>query len=635
MALRATLIGEFYDEGASGDMNLQTPAATVSLLVAGNRSDRLSPEEIAFVERAMERVLQDFIRATAQSPASDKAAPPLRLRVITGTSTGVDHIAARAAAEVGLPLHIIGFAADADSVLGASEAAQRLVLLPALKGVSEPTLDGMVSARDEIALSYSDFLVVVWDGGRARGYSSGTFRLMRDAAILGRPVVVIGLDQCLMYLPSLALGDAARKRLSYLEPDPSELQNLLVEYRAQDLHVAVAALAPPRQVQEAPQFPDESTELNCQGRRQRLGGFVQPGLCHEVLTALLRLDGRELKKVWGRDPNKPYYGVSADELPPPMGEQHPVTEPEIFRKVFEVHDLFANRYAGLHRDVTWIVYGLSAVAVFAAVAGAIGLAGGGATFWGGLELFTLLGILVTYTLAKRGAWHERWMSHRYSAELIRYARVGLPVLATPEILQSDTYSSGATGHGAGAGETQSEAMALRRMFIDQGLPAGRGDAVIYKVEEHLGQCLAYCLHVISDQIRYHEKKAHENHRTSHALHWLTQACFLITGLAIIGHFFLHAASWLLMTAALPAFAAALHGISTQNEYVRLVAMSKQTVVELCLLRSALENCGDATEHKARNWLLMRCLVAEAIRCMSGSAGNWRELVLQKAISLPA
>ena len=66
------------------------------------------------------------------------------------------------------------------------------------------------------------------------------------------------------------------------------------------------------------------------------------------------------------------------------------------RTRFEWSDRIANISAGLYRDVTWLLYILSSLAVFAAVAGAIHLwIGSGSYFWAYVELFSI-GLIVAF-----------------------------------------------------------------------------------------------------------------------------------------------------------------------------------------------------------------------------------------------
>ena len=596
----------------------------------------MAQENIDAIEQSMGHILSVFLNyLEAPGAAPNKAANSSigRLRVITGNSSGVDAIAVQVAAKLGIQTQILGFESSESTEEADFTGSAETVLLPTLAGASQSLQNGMVSARDEIALCYSDFLIAVWDGKEPQGFAGGTVRLIRDAVIHARPALILGVDGTIRRLPSLVLDDATRRGLKYMDADPEALGRLLVPYDESETKAELDVIL----TGNHPRTNHIQTPIGISGdaglaafKKTRLWS---PGLFHEMLTAFAAMDKTAAVKAWAKDRSREYYGVSIGELPEEMRQSHPIAEPERLQSQFKAHDVAANHYAGKHRDVSWIVYGLSALAVFAAVAGGIGLGGRfSALFWAVLELCALVGIVSIYVLAKRGAWHEQWIEHRYQAELIRYARMCMPILAPPDVLTEDCFKTGKTALGAISYSAHAEVWAIRRLIIDGGLPSRR-DGAIYRVSIHLNECVDYVVHILEDQIKHHNKKSVDSRHVSHALHRLTLLCFLATGMAIVGHFFLHSSLWLLLTAALPAFAAAVHGVSTQNEFERLGAISSATSSRLSALAVILKVYRD--QSATRSWLVLQKITSEAARAMSDSNRQWQEIVVHKATALPS
>jgi hypothetical protein len=277
------------------------------------------------------------------------------------------------------------------------------------------------------------------------------------------------------------------------------------------------------------------------------------------------------------------------------------------------------------------MYGLSAFAVFAAVAGELAVGGRHISWiWAPLELVALANIFLIFRKVKKEAWHEKWLATRFFAESIRYARVRHPFVLPAEILRKQYTAQGASEI---TNLSQYE-IYLRRLFIEEGLPAER-DRAIFCVSRHIDSCIDYAVHVIQGQISYHEKKMHESRHIVHALHGLTHFCFLITGMAVLGHLVIHVSEWLLLTAALPALAASIHGVSEKHEFERLAASSSSTLAELSTSLNALHECRLWSANAPRKWMVMRKIVSEATQSMSDSNRQWQEIVILKNMSLPS
>ena len=91
---------------------------------------------------------------------------------------------------------------------------------------------------------------------------------------------------------------------------------------------------------------------------------------------------------------------------------------------------------------------LATLAVFAAVAGAIQLwVGDHSAFWAVLELISISLVITLLWQAKDQQWHSNWTGNRFVAEQLRYARMGMPLLAVAKSLHqaSSTVSADRNG----------------------------------------------------------------------------------------------------------------------------------------------------------------------------------------------
>ena len=601
----------------------------LSILIVGHRNNRLETHQAPLVQESIERILSNIASRASSLTNKKDFAIENSLRIITGTSSGTDKIAGNIAQKFCWPLHIIGFKSELNESPVTSKYAERVVLLPGLSDISQPLTDSLVSIRDDIALCYADCLIAVWDNKDAKGYAGGTLRLIRDAAIRGRPAIIISPDGKSRYLSSLNLKQATKNCLSCIDPDPKEIEEQLVNYNP-DLFFS--DLAEFLQQAKSIDLAKQNNSLFMPASVSKPSWhFWKPGVVHELLVALSTIDLLATKKAWERDMYAHYYGVSSKELSASMQEQHPISEPTHWELAFRPQDVLANKYAGGYRDVTWCLYGLSAFAVFAAVAGELAIGGEHiSAIWALTELFALAGIFLVYRLVKKRGWHDKWLAHRFNAESIRYARVGHPFVLPADIL----YKEGPALDVSGQSSLAKDEIFLRRLFINEGLPKDR-HKTIYDVEQHIDACIDYAVHVIKDQVAYHKKKMHESRHVAHSLHRITNFCFLITGIGVIGHFFIHISEWLLLTAALPAAAAAIHGIGEKNGFERLAAISSTTLADLYISLSALDECKRRGPSVEKKWMLARKLVSTATQSMAGSNQQWREIVIQKNMTLPA
>ena len=295
-------------------------------------------------------------------------------------------------------------------------------------------------------------------------------------------------------------------------------------------------------------------------------------------------------------------------------------------RCFEAMDRSAVHGSYMHRDLTWVIYLSAAAAVFAAVAGALTHA----KSWGWLELGILGAVLVLYALARLFKLQERWTACRLGAEQLRIARMTLPLQVLPWELAT-TDAAPAPKSEILRTKEAIEATALRevkRAVRDHGLPRLAGTL-------EPSQAARWLSGVLNDQIAYH----HNNHRKlDHAeirLRWITEGLFFLAFAAVAYHLWDHDQHWpLLLTAGVPALAAALHGASTQLGIRHRAALSgdmEQTLRQIDRSLSELI----AGRHSAKNpEHEVRAIAYEAAKEMGGENKSWHALVRRYKDQLP-
>ncbi|MGC9457824.1 MAG: hypothetical protein ACP5DC_09930 [Halothiobacillaceae bacterium] len=138
-----------------------------------------------------------------------------------------------------------------------------------------------------------------------------------------------------------------------------------------------------------------------------------------------------------------------------------------------------------------------------------------------------------------------------------------------------------------------------------------------------------------------ERSFRNLHRDHHYLHRLAFALFTLTFLAVTLHFFFYLSWILIFTAFFPAWGAAIHGILTQNEVVRVSAMAGRVWQQLTDLREAfrLHQVLRARETRSvstrwRRTQDLRELVQASSDILSDENRYWRSLLQHNETNLP-
>lgn len=366
--------------------------------------------------------------------------------------------------------------------------------------------------------------------------------------------------------------------------------------------------------------------------------FIEP---HSVRNALLpgRLDAF-LGNLAAVNPRGMWRKAFSPWLAPSSDFELSEAFPKKINQLFDVVDVSAQVAAAWHRDSIWVLYLLSFLAVFAAVAGSLGLWGGG-DYWGYAELFILFLVIIVTIRIRRSGRHQLWLRLRFLAEQCRFACLGhaflapLAIFRRPVVVVADA-PEGPEGSEAGRDVRveNSELWLLQRVFRSQGLPACRNAPFV--ATEHRDTAGDFARKLIKDQIAYHEKNHARLHRAHHNLHTASTALFLITFAAAFAHVVWHPQWVLIVTASFPALAAAIHGILTKQEMARVAAKSADTARQLRGFVQAIEDETEAAgDDKAERWLRLRQIVADAAETMSAENQEWLTLIGAQKPELPA
>jgi len=542
------------------------------------------------------------------------------LRVLAGAGSAgtVEDEAGNMAATHGLELHLLS--PGQPSPLTAHQTrAQRQVWLGAQ--AAELATGEPQEICDEIALGFSDLLVVAWDPPLS-GEDDRTARIIVAAALAMKPVVWVDSYGALRVLDRVKLTRAQRHLLQCSHPS---LQVLLacfcgpLDAAGIQAHLKVIASALSAAAGDDTGLPATT-------------GSSRSGMVHNVLMALVQGKPAKALQALVARPITAYRGPAWSTT------QDLIAPTSVLDAQFDRADVKATVAAGKHRSAVWLSSIASTMAVFAAVAGAIHLwTHEHGLFWVVLELVLVLLIIALLWRARQQQWHSRWIANRFVAEQLRYARMGLPLLAHNKSLFDSPSCVMPDATGVARLEVLSpDLQTLQKTLTRLGLPVpAAGGPFVAATADSLPLLRDYVLAVVQDQIAYHERVHHDQHATEHVLHRLSLLLFCLTGAAVVGHFVLHASWLLIFTAFFPALAAGIHGLSTSLEISRIAEQSKATASDLHQLALAMRMAGDNPGSAWRRWVQLRHLTLLAAELMSDENDQWQKLVTHQKPKLPA
>lgn len=694
----------------------------LSLCVSGHRSERLEREWYSRgdaqvrhgnLKDAMHFVLQELQNNTNSifSNLSNKdniySGEELRCKIISSGANGSEQIALGEAKELGYEIEYL-LAHELEGDLDEDEYAFSLNL-----HASEDKYlsDIQYELRDELALSFADVLVAVWDDKEPTYMQSGTAKIVLHALEKVKPVVLLYIEKN-SDKPKIFVANYKKIDNTFLVEIESigslkrVVLSIFTEVNVDTFSVAMNEWLEMSLVPYKEALKEESRENRLKTRLQKQKSFLnyfrdffmwhgrflhskqveEPlrllewirgiGLwfslmltppvksqeaqiveclesdatelthyeklitrAHHFFSSLVKLEFKKALHTLYK--SKEQTNRYASVKPSKEAQRvDPIKEPD-FEKVFNWSDKVASNYAQKYKDDTWIIYYAAAFTVFCAVAGALHIwpasKDGVPYIWVFLE-FILLHFIVSKVLKARFEnHHAKWMSFRFIAEQIRYLRFGFAFLVLPKSLHKSAWSYNEKTKKL---QLQSaELWILQRIIIAQGLPRDAKGKNLYNMSHHNKEALRYIMEVLDEHKEYYSNSYHNLHKDHIYLHRLSLGLFSATFVAVMIHFFSSVKHILIFTAFFPAWGAAIHGILSQNEVVRVSSMASQAWQDIKRLKAAFlaheRHIKDTNIDRAEEALHIRKLIVATNEIVSNENNYWRSLFRHNHPELPA
>lgn len=576
-------------------MNATIPQLVVRVGFTGHRV--LAGVDFQVLEQ---RLLECFAKLHAEAATLAQRHPNVfasaapKLQLVTGLAVGSDQCAARAAIEAKFDLVALSpfawgeFERDFDGDAPGLAEARRL-----FRAARDETVEldaSLVRSGSDAntrfsqgAASYarlgrflvaqSDVLVAVVDGRRPDSPEGGARWVLHQARRQGLQCIEI---------------DVAKSAHQWL-PTASELAGMLA-----------LAVGPPTSVEAGAHGGHTAHHGHADRSTTLVGDYYLEPSPKDGVSALARVYARcfdDVVKWCGGRPSEAKR-EHEDPVSATRAQVASAAEPTVLEKEQERADQLAGHYNGLYRTSYALLSMLGFLAVLAAVLGhlvpheperiqppnapAHAVAATGepneqqqnpavrsvpaheGRHWSALtiaELVILLAIFGIYYSTKRLRLREKGTDYRLLAELLRVAKGLHPLRA--RLRRRPTRAHGSDGDVAQSWMAW-YATAIERM---QGIGKVRFDTPTIEVLRG-----AYVHDVIADQRRFHRVRSHRYATIERRIHRIVFVLFAgaFTGcVAHLMHWKLLEPYGLVLTAALPALAAALHTIATQAEMARL------------------------------------------------------------------
>jgi hypothetical protein len=625
---------------------------TINLLVAGHVKARLNVSDDVLKQR-----LTDILAIFKSSELPNQS-----FEILTGVVDGVDVASIDTALQLGMSVNVIAPSSQ-DLDRFASEYPELAKQLKSQAcffegdNISELEEKQLKAIRDQEALYFADMLLVAWDG--ADTLEGGTVQLTLTALQNQIPVVWLNTkDNLSMHIVDADKANAQwQVRIKLPLNDANDIKAVFKPVNDSDLSEYIQSFQ------------------KVMGNQEKLPKVKRSfaGVWHKLPTWLISINCGALKKLAEEPARLNPYTKPTAWLGKANASKFYDTTP--LKKTFSDYDVAATHFADRHRDSVFLLYFLSAIAVFSAVAGSIYLwVAKGSHAWGWVEVAAIATIILILWIATKAHWHPKWARYRFIAEQVRYAQVSMvlfhlpPVLAKgagfqyfkktngdlkslnfmklvrqsfvnlPKVLVGVISCQGSKDHKTTFKPKRINPISVaKQAIVNQGLPKKSGES-IFVASSKLADKAQLLKDLVDDQLDYHKNNATKLHTLHHRMHKLSMALFIMTVIAVIAHFFIYASWLLIFTAAFPAFAAAMHGILTKLELSKIHNQSHQLVHKLENLSAVLEkDLGDKRFEleSVENFVYLRALYEQATRLMSQEAEQWQDLISSQEPELPA
>lgn len=468
----------------------------LTVLIAGHCPQRMGKNE-GLIKSTLGTVCSELCKAL-EAPGNNTS-----LRVLTGNDPGTDQLAAKISQEKNWQLQLLVPGVITNDALSSSQFpnlqyAERIVALGStpeethanekdlnqnqqiqqdtLKATSTETLPiAALTTRDDIALTFADLLLVVWDGKDVRDHSDSTVYLLFRALTQRKPIIWIDTVGNVHCVNLYRLTDVYLQRLSAYQIDADLLKSAfipgVISLTIKDM--ALFSIAPwkmenistgskvienfddanepailsaaslEKQITDAIDANKESENsgISAFSNEQKIPiwSIRKAGIVDRALRTFFIPTPNNVNKLKNYNIADSYLGPAAPSQYP--NDTYPVAPPIDIVENFFKADVDANFNAGKHRSGIWAAYILAAAAVMAAV---FGVVFSDETKHAPLP-FTIIefiflafiGVVVVRSSYKQ--YHGNWISRRYLAEQSRYALTGYPLLASGRRLSSTTW----------------------------------------------------------------------------------------------------------------------------------------------------------------------------------------------------
>jgi hypothetical protein len=588
---------------------------TIAVGITGHRPPVLTEDvavRVAPVLGSVFDLLEGCARRLHAAHAAVFADTPPEIRLVTPLAEGADQLAAEAALTRGFAVHAVlplprdDYREDFGGARAQASFDRLLAQAQCVLELPRPSTgrDAAYALAGRATLAHSDILVAVWDGSAARG-RGGTGEIVALALRRGMPVIRISLDvdvpPCVLWSGFGVFVDA-----NEIESVPQRP----LDEQALDL-VLAALLAPPADPRERGFISEFFAE-----HERRVHARTEYPLLLAAL-GVKRLGASAFRSLPYADATRDEWRGFRDACD---GSRHGVTAAlDQVEAAFSWSDRLAQHFAQSYRSGHVLNFTLGALAVLLAL---VGLLLPELKLWLALsELTAIAGFVVNTRVGTRRQWHRRWLDYRQLAERVRPMR-SLKLLGAAAPPASARRSSGRPPRW-----TDWYAAAAWRA---SGCPAGR-------IEDHAALTRLIVAEEIRPQIAYHRAAAFQMHMLDHRLHLIGTTLFAVSILGclvfvaayLIAYDWVraNAATFIALSAGLPALGAAIFGIRVQGDFGGSAERSAATAQDLVRIVEAIEQPGLDLARTTD-------LVEAAAATMLADLGDWRLAYQQRRLELP-
>jgi hypothetical protein len=586
--------------------------------VTGHRPNRLGNVDHAHLRRQIESVLkvvQDVANRISADPLAGYLLTAPLFRIMSPLAEGSDRWVAEEALNLGFELQCpLPFARNVyESDFAAPESKERFQnLLHQATAVLE--LDGSRESSDaenrayenagRAVLRHSDLLIAIWDGKHDEG-RGGTAQVAKEAMQLGIPVIWIHT-----VAPHAISLLVASESGGHRQKDFGDLP-LLLEKMVCFQPAAPSEISEKKSLDLRSHYFREKRHTWTLGVLYRLFSSVASGAVPWPFHFLIKDYEKKTKEEWSEA-----WAASREVTPP---ARHQVESG--FLHHYAWADKLADHYANIYRSSFLLNYLLAGFAVLFALRAFFDVQSR-LRFWVGMELGTIIFIIGLTKLGRMQRWHERWIDYRLLAEKLRQMRflflIGRGSISIPPHgldLHNDSGKSWVNWHFNGvtraaglpkSGFNESCRSAYRKLLFEYELPS---------------------------QIKYHTHNSEQLQTIDRRLHWLGTSLFFGTLLVCVAHLFDRRGEYhrifVQLSAVLPAFAAAIHGIGSQGDFHKVADRSAVVNQRLNAIWEQLKNSPDNLSSET-----LGDFAEKAADVMGAELTDWRAAFQEKQLVLP-